>query len=222
MVYLILVVPHKESEDQEYSVSFFKNRQKYYATVTDGNAVTLSSPDSDVSLQVAEGLKTFMAQHIYTNFKDIQFVIPRKECIISPVVRFHTTDQSQAEVVDHYKFTATIPHCLDQGSDLSCIKVRCGSIQRKRSLREVQKGCPDDVRIPYYTANEKYITLYTNHFCDVICTAEKHNCNSSLVILPFGRLNWDEDEGETYAKIKVFLCNQLFSMLDYRSVSYIS
>ena len=163
-----------------------------------------------------------MAQHIYTNFEDIKFAIPGKECIISPVVRFHTRDQSQAEVVDNYKFTAKIPHCLDAESDLSHIKIRCGSIQRKKSLREVQKGCPDDVRIPYYTADEKYITLHTNHFCDVICTTEKHNCNTSLVILPFGRLNWDEDEGETYATVRVFLCSRLFNMPDYRLVRSIS
>ena len=209
----------KECGQQEYSISYYKNRQKYYATITNGQRVTLNAPGSDVSLQVANGLKTFVCQHIYTNFEDIKFAIPAKECIISPVVRFHAKDTLQGKVTDNYKFTATIPHYLAVGSDLSLIKVRCGSIKKKQSLREVQKGFPNDVGVPCYSTDEKCITLYANHFCDVICTTEKHICNTSLVILPFGRLKPDEGEQQTYAKVKVFLCSNLYNMADYRSVS---
>ena len=214
-----LGVYRKECGQQEYSISYYKNRQKYYATMTNRQRVTLNAPGSDVSLQVADGLKTFVSQHIYTNFEDIKFAIPAKECIISPVVRFHTKDTLQGKVTDNYKFTATIPHCLAVGSDLSVIKVRSGKIQRKQPLKEVPKGCPDDAGIQYFTADEKYITLYTNHFCDVVCTSEKQICNTSLVILPFGYIYPDEDEQQTYAKVKVFLCSYLFNLPDYRLVS---
>ena len=214
-----LGVYRRERGQQEYSISYYKNRKKYYATMTNGERVTLNAPGSDVSLQVTDGLKTFVSQHIYTNFEDIKFSVPGKECIISPVVRFHTKDTLQGKVTDNCKFTATIPHCLAVGSDLSLIKVRCGSIKKKQSLREVQKGFPNDVGVPCYSTDEKCITLYANHFCDVICTTEKHVCNTSLTILPFGHLYPDKGEQETFAKVKVFLCSYLFNLPDYRSVS---
>ena len=66
---------------------------------------------------------------------------------------------------------------------------------------------------------EQYITLYTNHFCDVVCTSNKKICDSSLVILPFGYLYRDKDENQTSSKIKVFLCSYLFNRHDVRMVS---
>ena len=165
--------------------------------------------ESEVSLEVAKGVKAVIAQYIYTSFRPASFVIPSNECFVSPVVRFYVQedDDKDSSVSPEFKFKVTIPHCLTNELELSLLKVRCGNIERKPSLRTV-------VKTSYYTTDDKYITLYMNHFCDIVCTSSKKVCNSSLLILPFGSLEQNE-EGQTYAKVKVFICNLLFNLTEY-------
>ena len=192
-----------------------KSGRNYQATKTMGQAVRLVTAKSEIHLDVAEGVNAVTAQYIYTSFKPASIVIPRDECIISPVVRFNVQEDenNNSSVSPEFKFKVTIPHCL---TDDSPVKVRCGNIlESKRSLRKVPKGPQDGTRTPYYTVDERHITLYTNHFCDIVCTSAKKVYNSSLLILPFGSLEQDL-EGQTHAKVKVFLCNLLFNLTEYR------
>ena len=203
-------------------MTFHKSGRKYQATKTSRKAVKLVTAESEVSLEVAKGVKAVISQYIYTSFRLASFVIPSNECFVSPVVRFYVQedDDKDSSVSPEFKFKVTIPHCLTNGLELSLLKVRCGNIERKRSLRTVVRRSPDGAGTPYYTTDEEYITLYTNHFCDILCTSSKKGCNSSLLILAFGSLEQDE-EGQTYAKVKVFLCNLLFNLTEYRSVRII-
>ena len=208
------------TEEQPYKVTFRKSEKYYSASKISGKAVKLVTKDSEICLDVAEGINAVIAQYIYTSFKPASIVIPSNECIISPVVRFHVQEDEKNNwsASPEFKFKVTIPHCLTGELELSSLKVRCGNIlESKRSLRKVPKGSQDGTGIPYYTADDKYITLYTNHFCDIVCTSVKKVCNSSLRILPFGSLEQDHG-GQTYAKVKVFLCNLLFNLTEYRLV----
>ena len=201
-----------------YPMMFYKNRKQYHAAVTNGEGLTLKSPDSEITLEVAKGLKAVITQHIHTDFDAVNMSIPSHECLVSPVVRFIVQNGNHQESKE-FTFKAKIPHCLPEGYDLSLVKVRCGNLSKKCSLKEVLRGKPQSPNTPYFTANKKYITLYTYHFCDVMCTATKKICDSSLVILPFGYLYPDRDENQTMAKVKVFLCSYLFNRQDVRMVS---
>ena len=196
---------------------FYKNCKQYYATVANGNASTMRSPDSEITLEVAKGLKAIIMQHIHTDFETVCMSIPCHECLVSPVVRFIIQNGKHQES-EEFIFKAKIPHCLSQGYDFSLLKVRLGNLSKKGSLKEVQRGKPQSTNTPFYTADEKYITLYTNHFCDVVCSSTKKICDSSLVILPFGKLYRVIDENQTKAKVKVFLCNYRFNKPDDRMV----
>ena len=70
--------------------------------------------------------------------------------------------------------------------------------------------------VPCYKINEKSITRYTNHFCDIVCSCEEKLCHKSLVILPFGKLT--NYEQQTEANVKVFLCHYLYNLTENQEV----
>ena len=197
---------------------FYKDGKQYHAAVTNGRALKLRSPDSEITLEVSEGLKAVIMQHIHTDFEAVNRCIPGQDCIVSPAVRF-IIQNGNDEKSEEFIFKANIPHCLPGGYDFSLLKVRFGNLGKKGSLKEVQRGKPDSTNIPYYQVDGKYITVYTYHFCDLVCTSTKKICDSMLVILPFGYLYPESDENKTMAKVKVFLCNYLFNRQDVRMVS---
>ena len=197
---------------------FYKNGKQYHAAVTNCRALKLRSPDSEITLEVSEGLKAVIMQHIHTEFEVVNRCIPGQECIVSPAVCY-IIQNGNYEGSKEYIFKVNIPHCLPEGCDFSLLKVRLGNLSKKGSLKEVQRRKPQSTDTPYYTTNVKYITLYTNHFCDVVCTTTKKICDSALVILPFGYLYPERDENKTMAKVKVFLCSYLFNRQDVRMVS---
>ena len=201
---------------QIYPMMFYKNNKQYHSTVTNGEALTLKSPDSEITLEVSKGLKAVIMQHIHTDFEAVCMSIPSHECLVSPAVRFivHNGNYQDSE---HLSFKAKIPHCLPERYDFSLLKVRLGNVSKKGFLKEVQRGKPQSMDTPYYTADTKYITLYTNHFCDMVCTSTKKTCDS-LAILPFGYLYPLTDEKQTRAKVNVFLCSYLYNDQDVRKV----
>ena len=156
----------------------------YFTCIVSNKGLTLKSPSSEITLEVAEGLKAVITPHIYTDFEMVNRSIPSHECLVSPVVHF-TSHNGNGQESEHLSFKAKIPHFLPEGYDFSLLKVRLGNLSKKGSLKEVQRGKPQSPNTPYYTADEKYITLYTSHFCEVVCTSTKKICDSSLVILPF-------------------------------------
>ena len=194
---------------------FRKNNRLYYAAVTNGTHVLLKAPNSDVTLEVMKDVKAAITHHIYTNYEDIKSALPGHECLVSPIVHFSVQDCQQNPAHFPFKFKARFPHCLQTESDLAFVKVRCGNIFQQRSLKEVPKGDPESSAVPCYSIDGQFITLYTNHFCDVVCSIEEKICHKSLVILPFGYLSAHKEDCQTYVKVKVFVCSYLYSIPDY-------
>ena len=174
----------------------------------------LTAPDSDVSVEVAKGVKTVITQHIYTDFQAIKTVISPTECIVSPIVRLHVQDEAEDIVASHFKFKVRIPHCLTKQTDFAHLKVRCGDMNIPNSLKKMNGEKHGSPTMPYYELYGKYIILYTDHFCDVFCSSEQKICNSSLTIMPFGSLDYDKNDQQTRVKVKVILCSILYNMTD--------
>ena len=195
-----------------------KNNRLYYTAVTDGTHVLLKAPNSEVTLEVMKGVKAAIIHHIYTNYEDIKSVLPGHECLISPVVHFSVHDCGQNFANFPFKFKARFPHCLQKESDFALVKVRYGNIFEQYSLKEIPNGDPMPSTIPCFHIDGQFITLYTNDFCDVVCSSEEKLCHKSLVILPFGYIS---PHKQTYVKVKVFVCSYLYSMPDYYLVSSI-
>ena len=212
---------YKEMSTQIYPMMLRKSNRMHYATVTNGDHVILKAPNSQVTLEVTNGVKTAVLHYIYPDYKDIKSALPRHECIISPIVHFSVEDSGENSSHFPFKFKARLPHCLQTDSDFAFVKVRCGNIFEQSSLKEVPKGETESSTIPCYNIDGQYITLYTNCFCDVVCSSEEKICHKSLVILPFGSLSPDEENCQTYVKLKLFICSYLYNMKDYYLVSFV-
>ena len=187
--------------------------------MTNGEPLTVKSPDSKITLEVPRGLKAVIMQHIHTDYEELDKSIPPHECIVSPAVHFIVKNRKYEESKE-FIIKAKIPHCLPGGYDVSLLKVRLGNLSKKSFLKEVQRGKPQSPNTPYYTADKKYIILYTSHFCEVVCTSSEKICDSALTILSLGHLDQARDENLTMAKVKVFLCSHLLNRQQVLEVSW--
>ena len=203
----------------DFQAKIIKNNREYHVTKTFGSKVTVKDPLSDVSLEVAEGVQAVVMQSINFKFELLERVI-QNECLVSPVVQFHIKEQSQQRKREGQKYRAMVPHCLSRHHNLSCIKVRFGSIRKPLSMLEVQKGNPKNKNLPYFEINKRHITVFANHFCDVVCSSTQKVCTSKILVIPFGWISMPDSESQTDMKMKVYLCSYLYSKRDIRKVSY--
>ena len=193
--------------------------REYMAGVVKGRAVLRADPESDISIETDEGVKGIIMQHIHTDFQIIRDVTSSRECLISPVVRFHTVESVGDPSACGYRYKVTIPHCLPRNHDSSSIRVRYGNIY-KGTLKEMKLGKHQEGFKPFYEIQDKSITVYANHFCDVVCTSAQKICTSKILTLPFGLIRtFDTGSAEqTNVKVKIFLCSILYSSTSLQKV----
>ena len=188
--------------------------------VVDGRKTLVrSSNESDVSIEVAAGVQSVIMKHIHTDFDLIRKSTPKEECLISPVVYLHAHEVCEQKESAEYRYKAMIPHYLPVGKNLSSVKVRCGDITIG-SLKEIGREKPQDKTIPYYEVETDHVTLYSNHFCDILCTSTEKVCTTKVVALPFGRLQ-QEKSVITRMSMKTYLCNYLYGDKGLKSVSQV-
>ena len=161
--------------------------REYLAGVVKGKTVLRADAESDISIETDEMVKGIIMQHIHTDFRIIRDVTSSRECLISPVVRFQTVESSGDESTYGYRYKVTIPHCLPRSHDSSSIKVRYGNIYNG-TLREMELGRPKEGFKPFYELQYNSITVYANHFCNVVCTSTQKICTSNILALPFGMI----------------------------------
>ena len=189
------------------------------AFVTKGESITLYAPDSDVSLEVAEGVKSGIEQRIHTDLTRFPDLIPPDECFVSPIVELLSKEQSVLLKQGQFKYRIKIPHCLRTQQQLSTVKVRCGDVKKKQPFQEVLSGNENAREGAWFDVDVNYIMITTNHFSVFVCSScGDKSCNDSLVAFLFGSLNTFEEDRETYAQVKAFLCSTLYDIVDYRKV----
>ena len=156
--------------------------------------------------KVRKGVISTIIHKFYTGLEEAEHDIPDWECLVSPIATFKATFVETSVAFSQARFKVTIPHCLPEKYDLSLITVRCGKNGHKGFLREIyRKDDGHSAEIPYYQLDSRYIKVYTDHFCPIVCTSKKKICDSSLVILPFGSLDHIHDNPlTTIVKVKVY------------------
>ena len=218
---------NRYSHDQEklyHSANFHKNYKDYFVSVVHGEGSVVAYPDSDITLEVTHNIRTVVMQHSQTNFESVRKSIPQRECLITPMVEFHTLESTGAEEHDghRYRYKVTIPHYLSRRHNLSCVKVRYGDINKPGSLRMLRKGNPEKEKLPCYKIGRKTITIYCNHFCDIVCTSTQKVCTSKILALPFGWIGPDSSNLQTFTKVKTYVCSFLYSDKKLQLVSLYS
>ena len=163
-----------------------KGFKDYSVAVVDGRKTLVkSSNESDISIEVAEGVQSVIMNHVHTDFDSIRRSTPKEECLISPVVYLHAHDVCEQTESAEYRYKVMIPHYLPVGHNLLSVKVRYGNIKRG-SLKEVGREKPQNEIVPYYEVETNYVTLYSNHFCNVVCTSTDKVCTTKVMAFPFG------------------------------------
>ena len=193
--------------------------REYLGGVVRGRTVLTADPESDISTETDEMVKGIIMQHIHNDFQIIRDVVPSRECLISPVVHFHTLESVGDPSPSGYRYKVTIPHCLPRSHDSSSIRVRYGDIYRG-TLRKMKKDTPEEGVKPFYVIQDQSIIVYANHFCDVVCTSTQKVCTSKILALPFGLIKTFhiDSEVQTNVKVKIFLCSILYSNADLKKV----
>ena len=208
-----------ENQYRLFQMQMHKGMREYLGGVVKGRAVLRADPESDISIETDEGVNGIIMQHIHNDFQIVRDVTSSRECLISPVVHFHTLESLGDITSSVYWYKVTIPHCLPRGHGSSSIKVRYGDIYRG-TLRKMELGRPQEGIKPFYEIQDKSITVYANHFCDVVCTSTHKICTSNILTLPFGliRTFHIDSDVQTNVKVKIFLCSILYSNADLKKV----
>ena len=203
-----------------YEAHVRKNNKDFLAARTLGSKMKIKDPLSDISLEVATGVKTLVMQSVNVDFHLLRKIIPAEECLVAPVVQFHMDDQTEQEVTEGCKYKITIPHYLTRQHNLSCVRVRYGNFRRPLMMIEAHKSNSEYQIVPCFEVNRKNITVYANHFCPLVCTSTQKVCTSKILAIPFGWIGTLGADVDTHMKVKTFLCNYLYSNNDLKSVSF--
>ena len=75
----------------------------------------------------------------------------------------------------------------------------------------LRKGNPEKEKLPCYQIGRKTITIYCNHFCDVVCTSSQKICTSKILVLPFGWIDQDSNNILSFTKVETYVCSFLYS-----------
>ena len=120
-------------------------------------------------------------------------------------------------------YEISIPHCISERKHWKYVKVRHGDdLPCKDNQQVVFQEIPSKANRGnaemYYEMDEHFIKIYTKKFCYFICSSCKDSCSSKFIIFLFGNLETTDEK--TSVEIKAFLCCELYSIADYKSVSY--
>ena len=199
-----------------------KINKEFLVARTFGKKVKIKDSLSDISLEVATGVKTLVMQSVNMDFHFLRKIIPATECLAAPVVEFHMEDHIKQEVTEGCKYKITIPHYLTRHHSLSSVRVRYGNLRRPLMMMEAQERDPEKQTFPCFEVNKKSIIVYANHFCPVVCTSTQKVCTSKILAIPFGWIGTLGSDSDTHLKVKTYLCSYLYKNSDLNLVRFLA
>ena len=195
-----------------------KNNKEFLAARTFGRKVKIKDPLSDISLEVATGVKSLVMHSVIMDFHLLRKIIPASEYLAAPVVEFHMDDHIKQEITEGCKYKITIPHYLTRHHSLSSVRVRYGNLRRPLMIMEAQERDPGNQTFPCFEVNKKSIIVYANHFCPVVCTSTQKVCTSKILAIPFGWIGTLGYDSDTHLKVKTYLCSYFYKNSDLNGV----
>ena len=90
-------------------------------SVACGKGFVAKHPESNTTLEVADEVKAVVMQNSDISFQLVRNAIPAEECLITPLVNFHTIELFEPEEKEErsYRYKATIPHYLSRRHNFS-------------------------------------------------------------------------------------------------------
>ncbi len=195
----------KEEGNTYFGISFIKGGRRYIGTATQGKQCTLQEEESDVKLTIPAGLNCSVIVHIHTHTQDILKQIPEGEYLIAPVPDYTSVIKHKADGQE--MFEIKLKHCVEDKKDLKKIRVRTGNIHDDVPFTSIPDSC--------FKVDETYITIYTEHFCQFLCTVCDVTFKGGIQALLFG----SHFMADTLVHMsKLYLCGPLYSITDFKKV----
>ena len=207
-----------ERSEITFEAQIRKNNKEFLVARTFGKKVKIKDPLSDISVEVATGVRSLVMQSMNMDFHLLRKVIPVTECLAAPVVEFHMDDLIKQEVTEGCKYKITIPHYLTRQHSLSSVRVRYGNLRCPLMMMEAPERDPGNQKFPCFEVNKKSIIVYANHFCPVVCTSTQKVCTSKILAIPFGWIGTLGYDSDTHLKVKTYLCSYLYKNSDLNGV----
>ena len=204
----------------------YQNSKRYNITASHGESKVLQGDGSEVSMTLPEGSQGVYMTRVHTDQSQFHGVIPDNECIISPLVEVENIpfqEIDDKEVAEKIMYLIDIPHSLSD-EDMwhqelwKFIKVRHGNMYKSGLFREIPTRNERQDSGAYYEIKSRFITVYTDHFSEFICTICKNVCTASVTVFLIGKLVPLGENEKTMVEIKPYLCSSLYKIEDYREV----
>ena len=198
-----------------YSALMTKGFTRYACIRSQGDGGTLQAPGSAVQLLVPEDLDVLVMGHAHTDVKQFLEIVPEEECFVSPVAEYHCTFKEAKQK----SFSLRVPHCVKNTEHLQHVRVRHGDIHRNICFEDVPRAQRNTLNQEcYFEVDENYITIYTTHFSQFVCSVCKKVCCGDGKAFIFGGLSPLAFAPPLSAAVRLYICSPLFRIEDYRMV----
>ena len=164
----------------------------------------LQGPGSDVQLHIPEGLHGFISGHAHIDLTPFLDHIPESECLVSPIIEYNSTFTSSQKGL----FEIKVPHCVRNRNQFQHIQVRHGDVYKKLPFFRHRK-CE---------IHDRYLTIYTSHFSQFICTVCSQSCHGNAKAFIFGRIT-PLRYPPIKSALRIYMCSPLYDILDFKRVS---
>ena len=160
---------YKDQNVGSHAVEFQKGWRTYFGIQVHGAGGVLQGKGSAVLLYISKGLWAFVYGYIHTDPSPFLQEIPEDHCLVAPIVEYHYEASNDVTNKQHF-FRIKVPHCVSQKEDLKSIQVHQGDIHMGITFTKLPTTSS------YFQVDEKYVTIYTRHFSQFICTSCNKIC----------------------------------------------
>lgn len=195
-----------------------RNHKVYAATRLQGRGAVLQSPNSAVKMYAPHGIHALFQSHVHTDPTPFLHALPDDECLVSPLVEYECLYSTESP--DRHWFELKVPHCAKNSRS---IRVRHGDIHRNIPFTQVPNSM--DINFPldpstdcYFEAEKKFITIYTTHFSQFICSSCERSCQTEALLFLFGSMT-PLKYCPVKSAIRLYVCSPLYDTFDYQMVS---
>ncbi len=173
----------------------------------------MQGKNSDVTLTIPKGMHCSVVGHVHTYTQELLNNIPEGEWLVAPIPEY-TCQVNQNEKGG--MFEIKLRHCAAQNWEN--IIVRCGDFRNQIPFSHMpMKRMFSPGQGSHYTVDNEFITIYTSHFCQFLCTVCGEECEGEIQALLFGT-TFRGDSNSLIHTSKLYLCGPLYSIQDYRQV----
>ena len=188
-----------------YSVTFHKGYKLFAGVRVNGEKSVLQGPGSDVQLHTPEGLHGFISGHAHTDPTPFLKVIPKSECLVSPIAEYYSSFSSNCQ---KSLFEIKVPHCVRKRKQFQNIRVWHGDIRKKLPFTKHTN----------FKKYDQHLVIYTSHFSQFICTVCSDSCHGNAKAFIFGRIT-PLRYLPIYSSLRIYMCSPLYDITDFKKVS---